>query len=270
MGWMPLPSPPNIQVTLIVSKVVFNSVLCLCSDTSNVPLCFLWYFLPSSYKDLTCRTCMLSHFSCVQFFVTPWTVAHQAPLSMGFSRQKKWSGLPYLLPGDFPNPGVKPMSLTSPALAGGFFTTSTTWEVPSKKKKAIRCLEDFFFIIQIQHGRGETEWRRGGSRCRSQHGVGHTSQKSMQTMTRYLWGAAAGCTFLPGSRWSPVSATALWSTDSSLSLEGRAPYLQSPQVRKVVRGGESWGPVSPSVEPHRNGHLGEAGYNLAMSAWEGA
>ena len=143
MGWMPLPSPPNIQVTLIVSKVVFNSVLCLCSDTSNVPLCFLWYFLPSSYKDLTCRTCMLSHFSCVQFFVTPWTVAHQAPLSMGFSRQKKWSGLPYLLPGDFPNPGVKPMSLTSPALAGGFFTTSTTWEVPSKKKKQLDVWRTF-------------------------------------------------------------------------------------------------------------------------------
>lgn len=66
----------------------------------------------------------------------------------------------------------------------------------TEKKKAIRCLEDSFFIIQIQHGRGET----GGSRCRSQHGVGHTSQKSMQTMTRYLWGGAAGCTFLPGSR----------------------------------------------------------------------
>ena len=89
-------------------------------------------------------------------------------------------------------------------------------------------------------------------------------------MTRYLWGTAAGCTFLPGSRWSPVSATALWSTDSTLSLEGRAPYLQGPQVRKVARGGESWGPVSPSAEPHRNGHLGEAGYNLAMSAWEGS
>ena len=177
---------------------------------------------------------MLSHFSPVQFLATPWTVARQAPLSIGFSRQKCWSGLPYPLPGDFPNPGIKPMSLTSPALEGGFFTTSTTWETPSKKK-AIRCLEDSFFIIQIQHGRGET----GGSRCRSQHGVGHTSQKLMQTMTRYFWGRAAGCTFLPGSRWCPVSVTALWSTDSTLSLEGRAPYLQSPQVRKVVRGRES-------------------------------
>ena len=51
--------------------------------------------------------------------VTPWTVAHQAPLSMGFSRQEYWSGLPFLPPGDFPSPGTEPASL---ALAGGFFT----------------------------------------------------------------------------------------------------------------------------------------------------
>jgi len=56
---------------------------------------------------------MLSHFSRVWVFVTPWTVAHQAPLSMGFSRQEYWSGLPCLLPGDPPNPGIKP---ASPAL----------------------------------------------------------------------------------------------------------------------------------------------------------
>ena len=54
--------------------------------------------------------------SCVQFFVTPWTVACQAPLSMGFSRQEYWSGLPCLPPGDLPNPGIKPESLMSPAL----------------------------------------------------------------------------------------------------------------------------------------------------------
>ena len=57
------------------------------------------------------------------------TVAHQAPLSMGFSRQEYWSGLPCPSPGDLPDPGIEPVSLTSPALAGGFFTTSTTWEV---------------------------------------------------------------------------------------------------------------------------------------------
>ena len=59
---------------------------------------------------------------------TLWNVAHYAPLSMGFSRQKNWSGLPCPPPGDLLNLGIKPMSLTSPALAGGFFTTSATWE----------------------------------------------------------------------------------------------------------------------------------------------
>ena len=48
----------------------------------------------------------------------------------GFSRQEYWSGLPCLPPGDLPNPGVKPASLLSPALAGRFFTTSATWEAP--------------------------------------------------------------------------------------------------------------------------------------------
>ena len=53
-------------------------------------------------------------------FVIPWTVACQAPLSMGFSRQEYLSGLPFTLSGDLPDPGIEPMS---PALAGGFFTT---------------------------------------------------------------------------------------------------------------------------------------------------
>ena len=61
---------------------------------------------------------MLSH---VQLFVTPWTVAQQAPLSKGFSRQEYWSGLP--TPGDLPDPRIEPMSPAASALAGGFFTT---------------------------------------------------------------------------------------------------------------------------------------------------
>ena len=56
----------------------------------------------------------------------PCTAAHQAPLSMGFSRQEYWSGLPFSPPGDLPDPRIKP---TSPALAVGFFTTSSVWEV---------------------------------------------------------------------------------------------------------------------------------------------
>ena len=60
---------------------------------------------------------MLSH---ILLFATLSTVAHQAPLSMGFPRQEYWSGLTFPSPGDLPNPGIKP---TSPALEGGFFTT---------------------------------------------------------------------------------------------------------------------------------------------------
>ena len=63
--------------------------------------------------------CVLSSFSHVQLFETPWTVAHQDPQSMGFSRQEYWSGLPFPSPGDLPNPGIGPTSLMSPELAGG-------------------------------------------------------------------------------------------------------------------------------------------------------
>ena len=55
---------------------------------------------------------------------TPWTVAHQAPPSMRFSRQEYWSGVPLPSPGDLPNPGIEPTSLVPPALAGRFFTTA--------------------------------------------------------------------------------------------------------------------------------------------------
>ena len=86
---------------------------------------------------------MLSHFSCFQLFATLWAVACQAPLSMGFFRQEysqyntiQYSqynpihGFPCSPPGDLPNPETEPVSLVSPALAGRFFTTITTWEAP--------------------------------------------------------------------------------------------------------------------------------------------
>ena len=78
--------------------------------------------------------CVLSHFSHVRFFVTLWTVARQATLSMGLSRQEYWSGLPCPPPGDLPDPGIEPKSLMSPALAGGFLTTSATWEAQRENK----------------------------------------------------------------------------------------------------------------------------------------
>ena len=71
---------------------------------------------------------VLSCFSCVWLFATPWTVACQAPLFIELSRQEYWSGLPFPPPGDLLDPGIKPASLLSPALADRFFTTSATWE----------------------------------------------------------------------------------------------------------------------------------------------
>ena len=66
--------------------------------------------------------------SCVQLFVTPWTAARQVPLSMEFSGQEYWRGLPFP-PGNLPDPGIEPELLASPALAGGFFTTAV-WVLP--------------------------------------------------------------------------------------------------------------------------------------------
>ena len=69
---------------------------------------------PLTGRPLWLHSCecarVLSHFSCVRLFVTPWTVARQAPLSMGFSRQEYWSGLPCPSPGDLPDPGIEPRS----------------------------------------------------------------------------------------------------------------------------------------------------------------
>ena len=76
---------------------------------------------------------MLSRFGRVQLFATLWTVARQAPLSVGIPWQEHWSWLPCSLPEDLPDPGMKPVSLMSPALAGGFFISST----PGKPR--LRC-----------------------------------------------------------------------------------------------------------------------------------
>ena len=72
--------------------------------------------------------CVPSRFSPARLFGTLWTVATQALLSVEFSRQESWSGLPCPPPGDLPDPGIEPVSLMSPALVDGFFTTSATRE----------------------------------------------------------------------------------------------------------------------------------------------
>ena len=68
---------------------------------------------------------------------TPWTVAHQVPLAIELSRQEYWSGCLALLQENLPDPGIKPTSLRSPALAVGLFTTSTTWEAPIREMSTI-------------------------------------------------------------------------------------------------------------------------------------
>jgi len=79
---------------------------------------------------------VLSHLRHVRLFATPWTIAHQAPLSMGFSREEYWSGLPCPPPRHLTDPGIEPVSPMSPALAGSFFTTSATWEAEREMSEA--------------------------------------------------------------------------------------------------------------------------------------
>ena len=81
----------------------------------------------ASYRIAATCTCVLNHFSRVWLFMTLWTVACQAPLSMRFSRQEYWSGLPCPPAGDLPDPGIEPMSPNVSCTAGKCFTHWTTW-----------------------------------------------------------------------------------------------------------------------------------------------
>ena len=91
----------------------------------------LFYAFTYSFQQVcvcVCGVCVwvcvcMCPLSCIQFFVTPWSVAGQAPLSMGFPRQEYWSGLPFPTPGELSNPGIKPASPASPTVAGRFFTS---------------------------------------------------------------------------------------------------------------------------------------------------
>ena len=118
----------------------------LAANLGNLEEPSLWHSL-----ELVCMHAMLNCFSCVRLFATLWTVACQASLSIQFPRQEYWSGLPCPPPSGLPNLGVKPVSLMSPALAGGFFTTSTTCILPIykpgaciaiKKNKSSACLNN--------------------------------------------------------------------------------------------------------------------------------
>ena len=101
-------------------KTQFNYFMCLW---------FAWKY-PMGVCSNLLMCCVQSLQSCPTL-CDPRDCSPQAPLSVGFSRHEYWSGLPFPSPGHLPHPGIEPGSLTCPALAGGFFTTSATWEVQS-------------------------------------------------------------------------------------------------------------------------------------------
>ena len=117
---------------------------------------------------LCMRACVLSRFSRVRLSVTLWTVAHQAPLSMGFLRQEYWSGLPCPSPGNPPDPEVKPASLTSPVLASGFSTISTTWEA---------WVFVYFVLFKLHHN-------PAGVLLSSAHKWGHWSSERLSSLPK--------------------------------------------------------------------------------------
>ena len=98
-----------------VMSLLFNILSRLVINFLPKSKCLLisWLQLPSAMTLCVCVSRLV-----VSDSVTPWTVVHQAPLSMGFSRQEYWSGLPCPPPGDLPDPGIKPASLMSSAFAG--------------------------------------------------------------------------------------------------------------------------------------------------------
>ena len=126
---IPARIPASGQVSEVSKEKAFTD------NTRVVIILCGWYRMSPHQKKkkihiLISRTCVYvtrqssaqgvpSH---VELFVTPWTVAHRTPLSMGFLRQEYWSRLSFPSPGDLPEPGIKPASLVSPALAGRFLT----------------------------------------------------------------------------------------------------------------------------------------------------
>ena len=85
-----------------------------------MPSKFVYVLQMAKLHSFFMHACLLSCYVMSDSFVTPWTISHQVPLSMGFSRQEYWSKLPFPSPGDLPNLGIQPVSPVSPALAGGF------------------------------------------------------------------------------------------------------------------------------------------------------
>ena len=121
--WVEMPARPAHQRGLTAVPLCWLST---CGRFSSWRDCKGRYISHDSniYIAPSLTMCCVLNRSVVSLFATLWTVAHQAPQSMGFSRQEYWSGLPFLPPGDLPDPGIEPESFMFPPLVNGFFTTS--------------------------------------------------------------------------------------------------------------------------------------------------
>ena len=139
---------------LNVSKTLYLTPFSLAFIDQNIYSSFSIFLLPlESINSVSTHlsVCVPSHFSCVHLFATLWTVAHQAFLSMGFSRQGYWSGSPCPPPGHLPNPGIEPVSLMSLALAGEFFTTSTTRDALMVRSLPVLYLSAYIQVHMYIH-----------------------------------------------------------------------------------------------------------------------
>ena len=115
----------------------------------------------------------------------PMDLAHQVLLSMGFSRQQYWNGLPYTPPGDIPNPRIKPASLMSSASRGNFFTTSATWEVLLTRQRRLIMMEEATLdsgwaagaVLGVLSGRKSKKGANSEANFVSFHGSWHTREE---------------------------------------------------------------------------------------------
>ena len=123
--------------------------------------------------------CVLSHFGRVQLIVSPWTAARRAPLSVGFSRQEYWNGLPCPPPGDLPNPRIKPVSLLSNLHWQAGALPLAPPEKPTGKLMVERNIWELFSPSNARNYRSKNWSFRGGPSTSS-------SQRSPDKQTHYL------------------------------------------------------------------------------------
>ena len=181
--------------------------------------------------------------------VTPWTVvAHQAPLSIGFSRQQYWSELPLPSPGDLPNLGIEPESLASPALAGRFFTTDATWEyicicinMYYKHLFAIHVnCREFFFSQELHTG-----WKITMKPLKEIRLVKNPPTSAGDTRDK---GSVPGSGRSPGEGNGNHASIIAWQMPWTEEPGG----LQSMELKRV---GHHWAPTHARTHTHTHTHI---------------